>query len=86
MAKFVMKPVVVDAIKWDATFESAEAIGNMCGKDVKFSGAGGIYVTTRDGTEHARQGDWIVRGRRGDLSVCVPALFEAFYEPMEKEG
>jgi hypothetical protein len=31
----------------------------------------------------ADRGDWIIRGIKGELYPCKPAIFEATYEPVE---
>ncbi len=40
-----------------------------------------LEIPTLEGTMHASQGDWIIRGVKGELYPCKPDIFEATYEP-----
>ena len=42
---------------------------------------GDIYITTLEGVMRADNGDWIIRGVKGELYPCKPDIFEATYEP-----
>lgn len=39
-----------------------------------------LTVPTNAGLVIARAGDWLIRGPRGEVSVCKPDIFEATYE------
>ena len=40
----------------------------------------GMKIPTLEGLMVARQGDWIIRGVKGELYPCKPDIFEATYE------
>ncbi len=42
----------------------------------------GLLIPTLEGVMLGRQGDWIIRGIRGELYPCKPDIFEATYEPV----
>jgi hypothetical protein len=42
----------------------------------------GLYIETLEGTMKADNGDWIIRGVKGELYPCKPDIFEATYEPV----
>ena len=44
----------------------------------------GIVIGTLEGDHLASQGDWIIRGVKGELYPCKPEIFAATYEPAEK--
>jgi hypothetical protein len=39
-----------------------------------------LYIGTLEGTHRANPGDWIIRGVKGELYPCKPAIFQATYE------
>ena len=80
MSRFKKKPVVIDAVQWTGDFDAiSEFVGNSeyvlwLNKD------GTIDVPTLSGTVCAQQGDWIIRGVKGEFYLCKPDIFEATYE------
>jgi len=43
----------------------------------------GLHIPTLEGLHLAREGDWIIKGVRGELYPCKPDIFEATYEAVE---
>jgi hypothetical protein len=54
--------------------------------DGKCSEIIGLLVPTLEGLHIARQGDYIIKGIKGELYPCKPDIFEATYEPVEEKG
>jgi hypothetical protein len=92
MAKFRKKPVVIDAVQiskhmgltpdWFAdAVTSNEVITHGLGK----FGEGPIYIEipTLEGVMRGDDGDWIIRGVKGELYPCKPDIFMTTYEPAE---
>jgi hypothetical protein len=82
--KFRKKPVVIEALPFDGSLESAGRI--MRKFDVKLGDAGytpqGTFkISTLEGVMTAMPGDWIIKGVKGELYPCKPDIFEATYEP-----
>ncbi len=44
-----------------------------------------FIISTLEGEMIAQQGDWIIRGIRGELYPCKPDIFEATYEESSNE-
>lgn len=42
-----------------------------------------LYIPTLEGDMLAVEGDWIIRGVKGELYPCKPDIFEQTYEPVE---
>ena len=42
---------------------------------------GSLLIATLEGVMHAREGDWIIRGVRGEFYPCKDNIFQATYEP-----
>lgn len=56
--------------------------GSVCATD----GPGhriGLSIPTLEGVMLAVEGDWIIRGIKGELYPCKPDIFEATYEAVE---
>ncbi len=96
MKRFRKKPVVIEAVQWDGSFEGAEVIavwfeahrthfGWIMNKDADgFDIAlAGIRIGTLEGDVTASPGDWIIRGVKGEFYPCKPDIFEATYEVVE---
>lgn len=43
----------------------------------------GLSIPTLEGVMIGKQGDWIIKGVKGEIYPCKPDIFEATYEPVE---
>jgi hypothetical protein len=85
--QFRKKPVVINAIQWDGTFESFNAIGELAqGQHVEPIGADALRIPTLEGDHRADKGDWIIRGVKGEIYPCKPDIFAATYDVVEQEA
>ena len=92
MAKFRKKPVVIEAVQltwgnWDEMCEFA-GVGKLTdGKpEGKKDGLGlQLLIPTLEGLMTAEEGDWIIKGVKGELYPCKPDIFEATYEPVDED-
>lgn len=89
--KFRKKPVVVEAMQYEASVPSAlriEAWVNSHSKEricVRRDGhLNVIDIFTLEGWMSASVGDWIIKGIEGEFYPCKPEIFEATYEPVEE--
>lgn len=81
--KYVKKPVVIEAFKWDGTDECIDSvdwaylkllngdIGRTCNR---------LFIKTLEGTMEAKEGDYIIKGVEGEIYPCKPDIFEKTYE------
>ena len=74
--KFRKKPVVIEAEqfvedKMPLPFHDK----NVCCFDGK-----GWYISTLEGKLHISDGDWIIKGVKGEFYPCKPDIFEMTYE------
>lgn len=82
MPKFRKKPVVIDAVLW--TGENPGELDAFCGDSIDWNKAHGeLLIATSEGDMIAREGDWIIKGVKGEFYPCKPDIFEATYEPVE---
>lgn len=87
--RYRKKPVVIEAFRlghdlmpdWfcDAVSNETAMTSNV---DGRWSG-GPDYalIKTLEGVMRADNGDWIIKGVKGELYPCKPDIFEATYEP-----
>jgi hypothetical protein len=78
--KYVKKPVVIDAIKFE---DPVTVMAWACTFDDeirwKISGER-IIIQTLEGDMTALPGDWIIRGVKGEFYPCKPDIFDETYE------
>jgi len=85
--KFRKKPVVIEAAQWTGTADSYREVLGFVGDRAAFNGEKNPptwEITTLEGVMTANQGDWIIRGVKGELYPCKPDIFEATYEAAEQ--
>jgi len=77
--KWRKRPVVVEAVQFDGTLASVEALHiPEASQDL---GSRTLQIPTLEGVMTAQPGDWIIRGVQGEFYPCKPDIFEATYEP-----
>lgn len=88
--KFRKKPVVIEAVQllWSTWNEMCEHAGVGKLSDGKPEGRQdgekiGMNIPTLEGLMIASEGDWIIRGVKGEIYPCKPDIFEATYEAVE---
>ena len=84
MPKFIKKPVVIEAIQW--TGKNKMEILNFLADNGVYSNMGGMRILTSAGTMHCTEGDWIIRGVRGEFNPCKPDIFLETYEEVKEDG
>jgi hypothetical protein len=42
----------------------------------------GLLIPTLEGTMLAKQGDWVIKGVKGEIYPCKPDIFDLTYEPV----
>jgi hypothetical protein len=81
MAKYRKKPVVVEAIQFTGTPESANEILKFANPNATwYFNQNFINISTLEGDITANNGDWIIKGVKGEFYPCKPDIFEATYE------
>jgi hypothetical protein len=81
MPQFRKKPVVVEAHQ----FHSTELPLPFWEQGVcLLTPELGWHIGTLEGPLHISDGDWIIRGVKGEFYPCKPDIFEATYERVEE--
>lgn len=90
MAKFRKKPVVIEARQISTrNYDEACAVVRWCGGRAVGEDVGPramVAIETLEGTMIAEDGDWIIRGVKGEFYPCKPDIFAATYEPVIGSG
>lgn len=85
MSKYRKKPVVIEAVQW--TGENVDEILKFC-HDAYFDceepyGDIELHIKTLEGKHVASDGDFIIKGVRGEYYPCKPDIFAETYELAE---
>lgn len=92
MAKYRKKPVVIEAVQFDGSWESAKPILEWMEEALSLEATsptwmdingGEIYIWTLEGRMIASKGDFIIKGVKNEFYPCKPEIFEATYELVE---
>lgn len=89
MPKFRKKPVVIEAeqfgedlpLPFDA--HGVVQFGCTCPDNACCEKCNKFWVQTLEGSHIVSEGDWIIRGVKGEYYPCKPDIFAATYEPAE---
>lgn len=84
MPKFRKKPVVIEAVQWTGTPESADEVLSFArGKATWRTSHNDMQIDTLEGAMTVSPGDWVIKGLKGEFYPIKPDIFEATYEPVE---
>jgi len=92
MSLYRKLPVEIEAFKWtgdqDQTEDPLWIVNAIKRGDVYFvnhnSGLVFMKIKTLEGEMTAGQGDYIIKGIKGELYPCKPDIFENSYELLQK--
>jgi len=81
MAKFRKKPVVIEAWPFwkDGDYNDVAPVEFVAA--IRYDTEDRPYVRTREGPLAVSNGDWIIRGVKGEFYPCKPDIFAEIYEP-----
>lgn len=86
MPQFRKKPVVVEAVQWRFGDKPLDCMIPYGDSVVDYSGNydGFYFIQTREGIHHVSDGDWIIKGVKGEFYPCKPDIFEATYDIVQQ--
>lgn len=80
--RFRKKPVTIEAVRWNGNnWNEVRAFMRYQGGKVIDRR---IRIDTLEGAVYAAEGDWIIKGVRGEFYPCKPDIFEDTYEPADE--
>jgi hypothetical protein len=85
--KYRKKPVVIEAIQYNVRNikECLEFIGSSARKHGNWHQVNDLVIATLEGDMFCKNGDYIIKGIKGEFYPCKPDIFEATYERVESE-
>lgn len=88
MKKYRKKPAVIEAIQFISLdknkFEVAEFLKGSGHFEIYFNhDSGTMDIATLEGTMVASEGDYIIKGIKGEFYPCKSDVFEASYEEVK---
>lgn len=84
MKRYVKKPIAIQAMQ--LTNESIQDVVDWIhDTDTRayWAGESNIVIETLEGDMLAREGDYVIRGVRGEFYPCAQDIFEETYEEVE---
>jgi hypothetical protein len=95
--RFRKKPLVIEAWRWTgdpkiAASSPPEWLVDAINKEGAPNTTPGmvmrigdqLHIATLEGVVVARPGDWVIRGIKGELYPCKPAIFDSTYAPAQQ--
>ncbi len=80
MAKFIKKPVMIEARQYTRNGLEAERVAKWCEGEQTNDG---IIIHTLEGDHLGEYGDWIIKGIEGEFYPCKPNILEKTYDKVE---
>lgn len=85
--EYIKKPIKVQAIQFFRNKEIVSEISKFMGKEVEVRyrdyNEPVLFIDTLEGLEVASEGDFIIKGIKGEFYPCKPDVFEKTYAPIE---
>lgn len=82
--KYVKRPVIIEAIEFDGTQESKKEIMDWSEGNVgKSAFTHELFVQTLEGFLKIQNGDFVIKGIKGEFYPCKPDFFHATYDRIE---
>lgn len=83
MTKYRKKPVVIEAIQWDGN--NTWDVTNFMFGGINYSvSADGFFIHTLEGSMEISEGDYVIKGIKGEFYPCKPDVFEQTYEQVSE--
>ncbi len=88
MSKFRKKPVVIEAINYQSELGNNRIMNWLSQQGANVTDwlffDGEITIPTLEGKIKTSDGDWIIKGVKGEFYPCKPDIFEATYESVDE--
>lgn len=83
--KFRKRPVVIEAMQYRSVMDLAPAMDFLGDsfdgyEEESTTRKTRVLIDTKEGVMRADEGDWLIRGVKGEHYACKPDIFEATYD------
>lgn len=85
MARYRKKPVEIEAVQFSKPTMECPGwyVTALDERRVMHRENGTLVVQTLEGDMTANDGDWIIKGVKGEIYPCKPDIFAITYDPVE---
>jgi hypothetical protein len=83
MRKYRKKPVVIEALQYKGDFDEVLAVCPDAFYHAEFDS---LTIRTMEGTMKVSDGDFIIKGVKGEFYPCDAEIFELSYEEVPDES
>ena len=89
MTQYRKKPVIIEAIQfnrnnWNEILEFTNNTAHTITIEKRMDGKCTCIIPTLEGEHIANEGDYIIKGVKGEYYPCKQDIFEMTYEPVKK--
>ena len=89
--KYIKKPVEIEAVQfrrnnWNEIRSFTNDTSHTLRIEKSIAGIATCIIPTLEGKHIAHEGDWIIKGVKGEFYPCKPDIFEMTYEPVIQGG
>lgn len=86
--KYVKKPVIIEAMRFNSWHDIDELI-NFCGINnvlivLNPDGSNDLYIESLEGNMKVEEGDYVIKGIKGEFYPCKPDIFELTYDIIDE--
>jgi hypothetical protein len=80
--KYRKKPVEIEAVQFIMELQDLKKLREFCPNNINYDGLkdGVLYIETLEGDMLAHEGDYIIKGVKGEFYPCREDIFELTYE------
>jgi hypothetical protein len=83
--KYIKKPVEIEAVQftrnnWDEVKDFTNQTAHSLTIEKHINGIAYCIIPTLEGQHKATEGDWIIKGVKGEFYPCKPDIFNMTYE------
>ncbi len=89
MPKFRKLPVIIEAVQF--TGKNQHELGEFASAGLTYTeefntlAIDDLHVHTLEGDMKISEGDWLIKGIKGEFYPCKADIFAATYEPVEED-
>jgi len=89
--KYIKKPIEIEAVQftrnnWNEIRSFTNDTAHTLSIEKRINGVATCIIPTLEGHHVANEGDWIIKGVKGEFYPCKPDIFEMTYEPVIQGG
>ena len=83
--KYVKKPLIIEAIRYDGTTISEDEVKNFTGGiAIRIAGTRILEIPTLEGIMKVLPNDWVIKGIQGEFYPCKDDIFTRTYDEIKE--